>query len=312
MKRKTLDLIRSLASTASAGLLMGLMAAAAAAQEVAKVISDEKDVPPYTLPELLVTAGGRKIGTAADWRSARRPEVLELFLSEVYGRVPAADVTTEFVPGRTEREALGGAAVRKEIAMRFSRGPRALSASLLLYLPAAAKKPVPVFLGLNFGGNHTISSDPGIMVTGSWVRTSVEAGVMEHTATPLSRGVDSSSWPVERILERGYGLATVYYGDIDPDFDDGFLNGVHPVFAAPGQAKPASDEWGSIAAWAWGLSRAMDYLETDADVDAARVAVLGHSRLGKTALWAGATDPRFAVVISNNSGSSRTIGSSVV
>lgn len=271
-------------------------------QEPPKVVYDERDVPPYTLPELLVTSGGRRITTADEWMKLRRPEVLELFLSQVYGRVPKAEVKTEFLPGPVDRTALAGRAVHKEITIRFRSGERAHAMSLLAYLPAGAKRPVPVFLGLNFGGNHTISSDPGISIPLSWVRTDVESGVMEHSATPISRGVDSASWPVERVLERGYGLATIYYGDIDPDFDDGFRNGIHPLFSAAGPTKPAPDEWGSIAAWAWGLSRAMDYLATDPDVDAARVAVIGHSRLGKTALWAGAVDPRFAIVISNNSG----------
>jgi hypothetical protein len=263
---------------------------------------DEAKVPKYTLPDPLVLANGEPVRDARTWNQRRRPEILRLFQSQVYGRSPERPKNMRFETVEIDREALGGKAIRKQVTVWFA-GKSGPSMNLLLYIPAAARGPVPAFLGLNFPGNHMVHADPGIRLNEIWQRDrNAPGGMAKVRGTDDQRGRSAEAWQVEKVLARGYALATIHYCDIDPDFDDGFQNGVHPLFYKDGQTRPAPDEWGAIGAWAWGLSRALDYLETDPHVDAKRVAVMGHSRLGKTALWAGAQDTRFALVISNNSG----------
>ena len=281
-----------------------LRASPPSAAQQREVNYDESKVPKYTLPDPLIAAGGERVRDAKTWNSRRRPEILKLFESHVYGRSQGRPAGMVFEVTSVVQAALGGKAVRKEVSVLFTGKKDGPKLDLLMYLPAGAAKPAPVFLGLNFGGNQTVHPDPGITLNRGWMREdrTGRGVVVDHRATEKSRGNAATSWAVEKILARGYGLVTAYYGDLDPDYDDGFRNGVQPLFYQPGQSRPGPGEWGSIGAWAWGLSRAMDYLETDKSVNARQVAVMGHSRLGKTALWAGAQDTRFAIVISNNSG----------
>jgi hypothetical protein len=266
---------------------------------------DESKVRPYTLPDPLVFSDGRKVVTRTQWNQERRPELLRMFETQMYGKIPqiAKPMEPRFRVKSEDPQALGGTAIRREVTIEFSERPDSPRIDLLIYLPkkVANGEHVPAFLGMNFRGNHTIHPDPGITRSRQWMPSNSK-GVVNNQASESSRGTDSPTWAVERILSRGYALATFYYGDIDPDYDDGFKNGIHPLYYQNGQTRPAADEWGSVAAWAWGLSRALDYLETTKEIATHNVAVMGHSRLGKAALWAGALDPRFAIVISVQSG----------
>lgn len=235
--------------------------------------------------------GPLQVQSRKQWQKVDRPAIMEFFQSEVYGKVPPTQPSVEFALVG-QGEAYGGKALRREVKMIVGGEHEIL---ILMYLPAERKGRVPAFLGMNFKGNHQISPDEHITI-------SEYAPKGKELGSDPERAAASSRWPVEMILEAGYAVVTLYRGDVDPDFDDGFANGIHPYFYATGQTRPKADEWGTIGAWAWSLSRVLDYLEKDKDVDAKRVAVVGHSRLGKTALWAGAQDKRFAIVISNNSG----------
>ncbi len=263
---------------------------------------DESKIPAYTLPALLSTQQGTPVTTARQWETVRRQEVFQLFEQHVYGKTPDQKIPVRFEVTSTTAGALNGLAIRKEITVHIGKDANGPKIYILLYVPVNRTSPAPAFAGMNFYGNHTVWNDPGISLAHGWISNNEGFRITENKATEGSRGVRSSRWPVDKILARGYALATIYYGDTDPDFDDGFQNGIQPLFYKKGQSKPAPDEWGSIGAWAWGMSRAMDYLEQDQDIDASRVALMGHSRIGKAALWAGASDDRFAVVISNNSG----------
>jgi hypothetical protein len=247
------------------------------------------------LPDPLVMADGTPVTNAAQWREKRRPELLELFTREMYGRSPGKP--PKFVSEVFDRDtqALGGKATRLQIAL-YPAGKPGLRMDLLIYVPNATKQPSPVILGLNFSGNQAIHPDPGIRLTESWVD---DKSAKDHRATDASRGTNAKQWPVEEILSRGYALATMYREDVCPDHLPYFESGVQPLFP---ELQQGEDNFGCIAAWAWSLSRSLDVMENEPLLDSKRVAVFGFSRLGKAALWAGAVDERFAMVISNESG----------
>ena len=228
-----------------------------------------------TLPDPLVAVDGSKVTTPEQWTQVRRSEILELFRENVYGRAPVERPSDEqFVPVDTVPDAMDGAATRKQVDITFSGPGGKGSIRLLLFVPNDAPKPVPAFLLICHRDSENI--DP-----------------TRENRVPF--------WPAEHIVARGYAAATFQVADVDPDKYDAFQNGVHGIFDPQDRSRDP-DAWGTICAWAWGAARCMDYLETDADIDAKHVAVIGHSRGGKTALWCGARDQRFALAISNNSG----------
>ncbi len=255
---------------------------------------DESKVGAYVLPDVLKTESGQTVRSAAQWQKMRRPEILRAFMGNVYGRMPGTPAGMHFRTDRVDRDALNGTAVRSEISIVLGNDADSPIIHVLLTLPSHHRGAVPVFVGLNFLGNHSTSIDDSITIQPNWL-------VLHHgDASTTVRGIQADRWPVRELVKRGYGVATAWYGDLEPDTSEGWKTGIRTTLAKP--LKIAPEEWGAIGAWAWGLSRIQDFLRTNPDVDRRRIIVIGHSRLGKASLWAGANDTRFAMVVSNDSG----------
>jgi len=257
---------------------------------------DESKVGTYTLPDPLVTTKGAPVRDAATWTRVRRPEILRMMESTQFGKAPAKPAKVIVDRFDTGTVALGGKAIRRQTTLYFTDDRSGPKAELLSYVPADAKGPVPLLLQISFSPNASVVDDPGIKPGEVWGRD--KKRVPPPPASPFTR-VD-----ILPFLANGIGFATLYYGDIEPDFKGGIPFGIRGRYLEPSKTQPAPDEWGAIAAWAWGLRRVMDHLETEPAIDAKRVALLGSSRLGKTVLWTGATDERFAVIIASVSGES--------
>lgn len=256
---------------------------------------DEAKVGTYTLPDALRLNNGKPVKDARTWWKKRRPQIEEIFETQQYGRDPGRPADESFDVTEKGTPALGGKATRKQVTISFSKDPSWPKIHLLIYLPAAAQKPVPMFFTISFGPNTCATDDPGITPEEVW-NPRTETKMMPQAGRCFGH------IPVQRFLDAGFGVATFYYGDVDPDFSGGFKYGIRARYLKPGQTERGPEDWGSIAAWAWGMSRVQDYFETDPAIDAKRVAIQGISRLGKTVMWAGAHDQRFAAVIASCSG----------
>ncbi len=263
------------------------------------------------LPDPLLTLDGARVTSKDEWMHKRRPELKKLFEHYMYGEFPSPPDKIDFHVDRIDPKALGGKATLKEITISF--GPETPKMQVLLFVPNKRQGPAPVFLGLNFQGNHTVVADLKVPLPAGWLPKSAK-GVKDNHATEAGRGTQVDVWAIEQTIDRGYAVATMYCGDVDPDRVDA-REGVQPYLRKRTKVGPST--WGTIAAWAWGLQRVVDYLVTDRDIDAGRIIIVGHSRLGKTALLAAAFDERVAMAIPLQAGcggtapSRGTVGESV-
>ena len=245
---------------------------------------DERKVTPYTLPDPLVLSSGKPVTDADTWFKQRRPELIRLYESEIYGRVPAKTPVVTWQVAETDARARSGTAVMKRIVGSVGAKPDGPRINVMLYTPVDAKKAVPVILLVNFGGGPQPAAGSG---------AGGGRAINPHAFSDAPAAAD--------VIARGWGYATVGYLDIQPDRANSWNDGVIGLTLTAGQP-PAPDEWGTIGAWAWGISRILDYFETDRSVNAKQVAVHGHSRLGKTVLWASAKDERIAAAYSSCAG----------
>lgn len=270
------------------------------------VMAQQKSFPSFSslpeqkkLPDPLMTMDGKPVKTAEQWRKERRPELKVLFQHYMYGYLPPAPKIHAGV-GKTYKDFLGGKATMREITIELGK-TGAPKINLMVITPNKIRGSVPVILGINFCGNHTVVKDPRVTLNPNWLPASQFCpGVVNNRATEAARGAGiDSDWDVEGAIDRGYAVASFYHGDLAPDTPD-FTKGVFPYFSAPQATK--DDAWGAVAAWAWGFHRAIDYLVTDKNINKNRIAIFGHSRNGKAAMFAAAMDERVAMVFPHQAG----------
>lgn len=276
------------------GLIIWFLASLLCAQQ--NVNYDELKVPAYRLPSLLQYDNGDPITSVEQWDKQRKPELLDLFSSQLYGCTPNDKISVEYETLTENPDAMGGKATLKQVKFTFSNGEKVIEAILLMYIPNGPEGKVPIFVGYNFKGNHSTALDATILYSPAFHL------VKEPDHPDWERGNQTSRWNYEKIIERGYAIATMCYHDIYPDKPELRNHSIVSLFPGYDPETIAPDEWQAIGAWAWGSSRIVDFLETQERIDCHKVAIMGHSRQGKAALWAGAQDTRFGVVISNNSG----------
>ncbi|MFP6596483.1 MAG: acetylxylan esterase [Candidatus Hydrogenedentota bacterium] len=243
---------------------------------------DEARIPHYDLPELLVTPDGRTITTADEWMNIRRPQILSLFSNLIYGKTPTPEspIKVEFELVKVDKEFMKGRATRKDIAIRFSNDKGKTEMLVIAYVPNDADGPVPAIMKHSFNNTHGKDFD----------------------AHASRDGFLRNRWPLGDMLDRGFGFIAVYQNDLVSHNEVDFNRGIAPLFYQTGQSFPKAHEWGCLSIVAWGAMRAMDYLETDDDFDHTRIAIMGHSKMGKATLWTAAQDERFALAISAQSG----------
>ena len=265
----------------------------ASAQNYDEVNYDESKVPEYVLPDVLTCNDGTRVTTAKEWEQKRRPEVLETFYTQEYGRTPTEKICTTHTLIAENTAALGGLATSQQVLFTFRGQGKTVQALLLVYIPNNRKGRVPVFIGYNFKGNHSVTTEEDILYSPFFNR------LKDRSDARLVRGNQTSRWALTEIVKRGYAVATMNYNDIFPDNAKGGPESITALFS---DQSTSPEAWQALGAWAWGSSRIADWVEKQPWANSKQMIVIGHSRQGKAALWAGAQDTRFRVVISNDSG----------
>lgn len=273
--------------------LLGALTIASLSNDLfaAAVNYDEAKVGALPLPDVLRMEDGQSVTNAAMWRSLRRPEILRLFETQVYGKLLPRPATQSFRVVAEDHALLDGRATRRDVEMDITVATNGTALKFTLILPNHRTGPVPVFVGIHvFDTSHSYPQP---------ARARQLPGAPKLTEEDNARAGRAA---LDRILSRGYGVASLNVESLAPDSGTNYWRGVARLYGRTQPGSPGAEETGAIGVWAWGLSRALDYFETTTDVDARRVIAIGHSRMGKTALWAAANDERFAAVVSNNSG----------